>query len=195
MDIESRFEESFNLGPIDTSIANAIRRSLISSIETLAIDKIKIIENNGLLPDEMIAHRLGLIPLKRLSNGGPLPREAIFTLEVSNNDLIGNDLLKTIYSRDIKTDNPEVVIPDGDIIITKLDHGQSIKLEAYAVIGTGYVHAKWNHTAGVAFELNPDDLSYVFHIETIGTITPKEALIDSIDYLIEKVQFYESARF
>jgi len=36
---------------------------MVSRIDTLAIDQVQITENTSVMPDEMIAHRLGLVPL------------------------------------------------------------------------------------------------------------------------------------
>ena len=45
------------------SLANAIRRS-VSEVPTLAIDEVEIFKNDSALYDEMLALRLGLVPLK-----------------------------------------------------------------------------------------------------------------------------------
>ena len=48
---------------VDVPIANAIRRILISEIPTMAIDKAIIWQNTGIMHDEVLAHRLGLLPI------------------------------------------------------------------------------------------------------------------------------------
>ncbi|KAK9389971.1 DNA-directed RNA polymerase [Lipomyces mesembrius] len=55
---------SFDLLGVDASIANAFRRIMISEVPTLAIEYVYIENNTSIIQDEVLAHRLGLIPLK-----------------------------------------------------------------------------------------------------------------------------------
>jgi DNA-directed RNA polymerase I and III subunit RPAC1 len=54
----------FDMIGIDASIANAFRRILLAEIPTMAIEKVYINNNTSVIQDEVLAHRLGLIPLK-----------------------------------------------------------------------------------------------------------------------------------
>ena len=56
-------ECEFTLSRTDTSVANALRRVMLASVPTMAIDLVTIHINDSPLHDEMLAHRLGLIPL------------------------------------------------------------------------------------------------------------------------------------
>lgn len=53
----------FELTGVDAPIANALRRILIAEVPTMAIATVYIANNTSILPDEVLAHRLGLIPI------------------------------------------------------------------------------------------------------------------------------------
>ncbi len=57
-------ELDFDLIGVDPSLANAFRRILISEVPSMAIEKVFIYNNTSIMQDEVLAHRLGLIPLK-----------------------------------------------------------------------------------------------------------------------------------
>ncbi|KAF2144115.1 uncharacterized protein K452DRAFT_223755 [Aplosporella prunicola CBS 121167] len=57
-------ESQFSLVGVDAAIANAFRRITISELPTLAIEEVYILNNTSIIQDEVLAHRLGLIPLK-----------------------------------------------------------------------------------------------------------------------------------
>jgi len=57
-------EVEFELVGVDVSLANALRRIMIAEVPTMAIESVYIEENTGVMHDEVLAHRLGLIPLR-----------------------------------------------------------------------------------------------------------------------------------
>lgn len=45
-------------------LANTFRRLILSDVPSMAIEKVYISNNTSIIQDEVLAHRLGLIPLK-----------------------------------------------------------------------------------------------------------------------------------
>lgn len=54
----------FDLIGVEPPLANALRRILIAEIPTMAIEKVNMWQNTSIIPDENLAHRMGLIPIK-----------------------------------------------------------------------------------------------------------------------------------
>tara|TARA_Y100000310_G_C20527736_1_gene736908 strand:- start:355 stop:1059 length:705 start_codon:yes stop_codon:yes gene_type:complete len=121
---------------IDISLANAIRRS-VSEIPILAIDEVDIYKNDSALYDEILAHRIGLIPLKnqKLKEG----KSVQFKLKVKG-DKEGSIILSGELGKDM-------VFPDMPIVL--LNDGQELELVARATQGIGKEHAKY--TPGLVF--------------------------------------------
>ncbi|KAK7522987.1 putative DNA-directed RNA polymerase I and III subunit Rpc40 [Phyllosticta citriasiana] len=59
-----QYNTQFSLVGIDTAVANAFRRIMISEIPTIAIEDVYVMRNTSIIQDEVLAHRMGLIPLK-----------------------------------------------------------------------------------------------------------------------------------
>ena len=57
-------EMEFDLVGVDASISNALRRILIAEVPTMAIENVYVFQNTSVIQDEVLAHRLGLIPIK-----------------------------------------------------------------------------------------------------------------------------------
>lgn len=53
----------FEIRGIEPPLANALRRIMIAEIPTMAIEKVEMWQNTSILPDENLAHRMGLVPI------------------------------------------------------------------------------------------------------------------------------------
>ncbi len=70
----------FDLIGLDPCFPNAFRRILLSDVPTMAFDRIELYNNTSIIQDEVLAHRLGLIPLKadpRLFEYRPMKGEGL----------------------------------------------------------------------------------------------------------------------
>ena len=185
---------------IERAYANAIRRIAISQVPTMAIDDVVILENSSVMFDELVAHRLGLIPLKTDLNRYNLPEDCDCKSALGCPkcrvllvlDAEATDKIRTVNSGDLVSEDPETK-PISDLIpIVKLAPGQKVKLEAYARLGKGTEHAKWQATsASVLTETGKPD-EYELYIESVGSIPAPEIFIRAIEKLQKSLQDFSA---
>lgn len=184
--VESEEDElTFDLMGVDASIANALRRIMIAEVPTMAIEHVYIEMNSSIIHDEVLSHRLGLIPIKVdplefvERNDGEDPTSAntiVFSLDVtcpqrrppsssSSSTSSSDPYTMNVYSSQLvwcpQGEQQERFGANGirpvheDILIAKLRPGQSIKLEAHCQKGIGKDHAKFSPVATVSYRLMP----------------------------------------
>jgi len=129
----------------------------------MAIDEVVIIENSSTLHDEILAQRLGLIPLKTDLDSYNLPEECPCKSEFGCNlcrvsltlDMEAGENTITIYSETLRSENPNITPVSEKVPIVKLAPNQKIRLEAYARLGKGKKHAKWQPVSACAYKYMP----------------------------------------
>ena len=147
----------------DVTLMNALRRIALAEVPCMAIDEVVMIENSSILQDEIIAHRLGLTPLKTDLDSYNLPEECKCQSEFGCSecrvtltlDAEAKDGTRTVYSGEVVSENPEVVPVSDKVPIIKLAKSQKLKLEAYARLGIGKTHAKWQPVSMCAYKYYP----------------------------------------
>ncbi|EDO08706.1 RNA polymerase Rpb3/RpoA insert domain family protein [Babesia bovis T2Bo] len=172
----TRYHAIAEIEGLNVAIANAIRRILLAEVPTLAIESVHIYQNTGVIQDEVLAHRLGLVPFD--CNPDLIPyrdnedlsdkNSVCFHLKVEckKESLAGRTNLP-VYAGDMKwvplsdeqaelfKDNPPKPI-HKDILLTKLSPGQEIDLKAYLEKGIGKTHAKWSPVCTAVYRFKPD---------------------------------------
>jgi len=176
-------EESieFDLIGVDAAIANAFRRIMLAEVPTVAVETVWIAENTSIIQDEVLAHRIGLIPLRidpskldDVVDGEETDRDTIvlhYEVECRNDtpsegSSAGSTRMvdDAAYSRSLtwmpQGSQPDV-FPEGirpvhdDIVLAKLRPGQRIEFEAHCRRGIGKDHTKYSPVATASYRLLP----------------------------------------
>ena len=130
--IEKNDEKMIFTGKVGLSLANALRRS-VGDIKVLAIDECDIYKNDSALYDEVIAHRLGLIPLKNQK----IKKGEVIELKLKKKAKEGESV--SLMAGEL---GENVVYPDMPIVL--LEDGQTLEVVARVKSGTGKEHAKFS---------------------------------------------------
>ncbi|CAI4217706.1 unnamed protein product [Parascedosporium putredinis] len=161
----SRSRVDFEMTGADLAFANSIRRVIQAEVPTLAVDLVEIEINTSVLADELISHRLGLIPLVskdvkdlRYSRDCDCDQYCdACSVRLSLHAKCMSDEILKVYARDLIIDSarksavlgtPVITDPDGHgSLICKLRQGQELKLQCIAKKGIAKEHAKWMPTS------------------------------------------------
>ena len=157
MKIISKDDEKvkFLLTGVSYGFANFLRRVMMSEVPTMAIEWVDFHKNSSALWDEIIAHRLGLIPLTFDPEYFNMPDECTCDGKGCSHCQVMLVLDKigpcTVYSGDLKTTDERVKPVFDKIPIVELLEGEELKFEAIAQLGVGREHAKWQ-AANVGYQ-------------------------------------------
>ncbi len=175
---------------------NALRRLSLSEVPTFAIDDVVILENSSVMHDEAVAHRLGLIPLRTDLKKFSLPDECNCksTLGCTNCrvllqlDAEAKDKTKMITTSELISEDDFVKPVNQDIPIITLAPGQKIKFEAYARLGLGKDHAKWQAATISVVKYGEDESEIYLTIESNGALTAEEIIIAASEKLNSSIK-------
>jgi len=191
---------SMKLKGVPLQYANALRRVCLNGVPVFAIDTVDIVENSSVLPDEGLAHRLGLIPLKTdltrfnepskcecQSEAGCSNCKVMLVLDSGD-----SDVTRTILSNELSSEDDTIKPVSDKIPIVQLAPGQRIKVECYARLGRGTEHAKWN-AANISTLTDTDkEDEKILTIESTGALNPEQIIISGVDEVSNRLdQFKE----
>ncbi len=190
---------SVKLKGVPLQYANALRRICLNGVPVFAIDTVDIIENSSVMSDEGIAHRLGLIPiktdLKRFNEPSKCPCQSKAGCSNCRVMLVidsgETDTTRTVTSAELSSEDETVRAVSDKVPIVQIAPGQKLKLEAYARLGRGIDHAKWNsaNVSVLTHTDKPDE--YILTVESTGALSPEQIIATGIDELAERLQEFK----
>ena len=187
---QSEQKVSVKLKGIPIQYANALRRICLNGVPIYAIDTVDFLSNSSVMADEGISHRLGLIPLKTELSDVQQNNESdkiMFTLDSGE-----TENTRTVLSGELKSQDNNVKPISDNIPIVTLAPGQRLKIEAYARLGRGTEHAKWNSANVATLTESDNDGERILTVETTGSLEPQHIILSSVEELSRRLDEFKN---
>ncbi|MDY6769078.1 MAG: DNA-directed RNA polymerase subunit D [Candidatus Nanohaloarchaea archaeon] len=183
----------FELEDATVELANALRRTMIGGIPTLAVEDVTVSRNNSGLFDEILAHRLGMTPWEFDREQHELPAECDCEdgcpqCEVSM--ALQVDGPATVTADDISVPAEDVAPANPDTVIAELQDDGEIDVEMTAQLGAGQDHAKWQ-AANASYSYEDD--TFHIEVESVSGLDPRTIVHQAVEQLEERLDAFEDA--
>lgn len=136
----------FVLTEASAALANAIRRSLLD-VPSAAISRVRLERNDTPFPDELLAHRLGMVPL--LGPAGSTSTCRFRLCREGPCDVLSDDLV--LVQEEEKEE--QSLTPAHGVLVCPLAAGQRLEVEAECEVGPGSRHARFMQVVAPAYAL------------------------------------------
>ncbi len=141
---------NFDIIGITPYCANLLRRTLISHLPSVAVDRIEFVANESSQNEEFISHRLAMVPIKQAPLAGNNCNKAIpySTLATENQWITVGEMLKGQVPEEFHS-----------IRICYLQKGKKLDLNVFLSEGRGHQHAKWS-LSNASYEISKNVVNF-----------------------------------
>jgi len=184
------------------AIVIGIRRVILSEVPILAMDGYSVYKNESIMPNEVLAHRIELVPMKSdvVEYIADYPSCDCHTSVVN---LDGCSKCTIMCRLTVTAGDTETVVTSGDIRLSAdaatwttspvhaciplvtLNPGKRIDFDLCYRKGIGMYHAKWA-PAHVLYRIIKPKQEYTLDIDSTGCLDGKAILVSAVDVLIQK---------
>lgn len=127
---------------------NSLRRLIIEEVPTLAVEIVEVKDNNSALYDEMLALRLGLIPIKTDLKSYQFAQNEDEIKEKSARSTLQIKLKSSkkgvVLAGEAQSADPKCTFVYEDMPVVKLLAKQKLDVTMTAILGKGREHTKWS---------------------------------------------------
>jgi DNA-directed RNA polymerase subunit D len=179
---------------ITDAFANELRRIMMSEVPTMAIEWVDFKKNDSVMNDELVANRLGQVPLTFDQKAYDLPEDCKCEGKGCSRCQVEMILKKKgpgmVYSGDLKTKAKDVKPVFDKIPIVELFEGEEMQFEAIAQLGKGRVHAKWQ-AAVVGYKQEKNNFTFI--VESVCGLSTEDVISTAAEVFEDKVSNFNKS--